>query len=548
MTHPTLAGSSRSSFAADWWRHAVVYQVYPRSFADSDGDGLGDIRGVVSKLDHLESLGVDAVWLSPFYPSPLVDGGYDVSDPRSVDPRLGTVDDMRELVTDAHSRGIKVIVDVVPNHTSDQHAWFQEALASPKGSAARARYVFRDGLGPDGGEPPSDWRSHFGGPAWTRLPDGQWYLHLFAREQPDLDWSNREVRDDLLRTLRFWGDLGVDGFRVDVAHGLAKDLAEPLRSQPNLDRQLPTDGSDPLYDRDELDEIYAEWRAVFNEYEPPLMAVAEAWAPPSRLSRYAKRGSLGQAFNFEFSTSAWDSDQLRGVIERGLASAERSGATTTWVLSNHDIVRHATRFALPNGADLDAWLLTGGVDPAPDVAVGRRRARAAALLMLALPGSVYLYQGDELGLPEVADLPIDRLRDPIWERTNGAQKGRDGARVPLPWDSEAPHLGFGAGEPWLPQPAVFRELAVSSQDADPASTLNLHRAAIRLRGLLDASEDITWIDSPDGVLHFRRAGGWRCLTNVSGDAVPLPAGEMLLSSVETPVGDTVPRDTTVWYR
>ncbi|MBA3527711.1 MAG: glycoside hydrolase family 13 protein, partial [Propionibacteriaceae bacterium] len=402
---------------ANWWRQATVYQIYPRSFADSNADGLGDIAGITSRIGYLAGLGVDAIWLSPFYPSALADGGYDVADYRNVDPQLGTLDDFDEMVAAAHESGMKVIVDIVPNHTSDLHAWFQEALASEPGSAARERYIFREGTGPDGANPPSDWLSHFGGSAWTRVPDGQWYLHLFAREQPDLNWDNREVRDDFLYTLRFWADRGVDGFRVDVAHALAKDLSEPLRSKPDLEGELPLDGSDPLYDRDEVHEIYAEWREVFNAYDPPRTAVAEAWVPAERRVLYARPTELGQAFNFDLVTADFDAEQYRELITTCLVEAELSGASSTWVLSNHDVVRHPSRYGLPIDFDLQEWLMSDGLLPQVDEAKGLRRARAATLLMLALPGSAYLYQGEELGLHEVAGLPTDSLQDPIWART-----------------------------------------------------------------------------------------------------------------------------------
>ena len=328
---------------AEWWRHAVVYQIYPRSFADADGNGLGDLRGVISRIPYLASLGIDAVWLSPFYPSALTDGGYDVDDYRDVDPRLGTLADFDEMTVRLHARRIKVIVNIVPNHTSDRHAWFREALAAPKGSPARNRYIFRDGLGPDGSQPPSDWVSAFGGPAWARVPDGQWYLHLFAAEQPDLNWDNREVRDDFLKTLRFWSDRGVDGFRVDVAHGLAKNLAEPLESLPvgQTARVTAADGTHPLWDRDEVHGIYAEWRQVFNEYDPPRAGVAEAWVHSSRRARYASPHGLGQVFNFDLLEANWNAGEFLRVITDNLAEAQQYGTSTTWVLSNHDVVRHA---------------------------------------------------------------------------------------------------------------------------------------------------------------------------------------------------------------
>jgi alpha-glucosidase len=539
----------------DWWRQAVVYQVYPRSFRDADGDGLGDIRGVTERLPYLQQLGVDAVWLSPFYPSALADGGYDVDDYRDVDPRLGTLEQFDEMVAEAHRRSIKIVVDIVPNHTSNRHAWFTEALASPPGSPARDRYVFRDGTGPDGSEPPSDWMSHFGGRAWTRVPDGQWYLHLFAKEQPDLDWSNPEVREDFLGTLRFWSDRGVDGFRVDVAHGLAKDLSEPLRNyggvHPEALTELPLDGSHPLFDRDEVHEIFREWRKVLDSYDPPRSAVAEAWVATSRRVLYARPDELGQAFNFEFLVSPWSAEQFRVEIDGALSAAAVAGASATWVLSNHDVVRHRSRYALPAGTDFNAWLRSGGTAPAPDDEVGLRRARAATLLMLALPGSAYLYQGEELGLPEVADLSDDVLQDPIFERTGHAEKGRDGCRVPLPWRAEGSSFGFGDGGAWLPQPAWFGELSAEAQDGVDGSTLELYRAALRLRRELLGDESLQWLDAgptaATHVLHLRRSGGWESFTNLSPADVPIPAGEVLLSSGPLGVG-TVPPDTTVWLR
>jgi len=546
-TTPDLSGKD-----PNWWRQAVVYQVYPRSFADADGDGLGDLRGVTERLGHLAALGADALWLSPFYPSELADGGYDVADYRDVDPRLGTLDDFDALVAEAHRLGLKVIVDLVPNHTSHQHAWFQEALAAGPGSAARARYVFRDGRGAHGELPPTDWQSVFGGSAWQRVPDGQWYLHLFAPEQPDLDWSNEEVREDFRTTLRFWSDRGVDGFRVDVAHALAKDLTEPLRdlgdlpgvAEEALDRLPP--GSHPYWDRDEVHEIYRDWRTILDSYTPPRMAVAEAWVPGARRARYARADELGQAFNFEYLQTPWDAGALREVITDSLATARAAHASATWVLSNHDVVRHASRLVLPPGTDENAWLLAGGRAPAIDPGQGLRRARAATLLMLALPGSSYVYQGEELGLHEVADLPFEVLQDPIWEQTGRVRKGRDGCRVPLPWTTSGPSYGFGAGGAWLPQPQWFAEYAVEAQDGTEGSTLELYRTALRLRRKLLQGEELTWTDTgPAGVLDFVRHEGWRCVTNLSDAPVALPAGAVLLSSGPLEDGLLGP-DTTVW--
>ncbi|MFF8677477.1 glycoside hydrolase family 13 protein [Streptomyces sp. NPDC015140] len=548
----TAAKPDLSSKDPNWWRQAVIYQVYPRSFADADGDGLGDLRGITQRLTHLAALGVDALWLSPFYPSELADGGYDVDDYRDVDPRLGTLDDFDAMAAEAHRLGLKVIVDLVPNHSSHRHAWFLEALEAGPGSAARDRYVFRDGRGTQGELPPTDWQSVFGGSAWKRVPDGQWYLHLFTPEQPDLNWENEQVRADFRTTLKFWSDRGVDGFRVDVAHALVKDLAEPLRDlgSPELSGEAAlaefAPGTHPFYDRDDVHEVYRDWRKIFDTYTPPRMAVAEAWVPGARRALYARPDELGQAFNFEYLQGGWDAAELRAIITGSLADAHAAGASATWVLSNHDVVRHATRLVLPPGTDTDAWLLSGGHAPAVDAAAGLRRARAATLLMLALPGSAYVYQGEELGLPEVADLPTEVLQDPIWEQTGHVRKGRDGCRVPLPWTTEGPSYGFGAGAAWLPQPPVFSGYSVQAQDGVADSTLELYRTALRLRRKLLDGESLTWSDDvPAGVLQFDRTDRWRCVTNLTGATVDLPAGEVLLSSSPLDGGRLGP-DTTVW--
>ncbi|MFC8348612.1 glycoside hydrolase family 13 protein [Streptomyces sp. NPDC057280] len=542
-----------SSKDPNWWRQAVIYQIYPRSFADADGDGLGDLKGITARLTHLAALGVDALWLSPFYPSELADGGYDVADYRDVDPRLGTLDDFDALAAEAHRLGLKVIVDLVPNHSSHRHAWFQEALAAGPGSAARARYVFHDGRGAHGELPPTDWQSVFGGSAWERVPDGQWYLHLFTPEQPDFDWGNEEVRADFRTTLRFWSDRGVDGFRVDVAHALAKDLAEPLRDlgapalsgEDALTEFAP--GTHPFFDRDEVHEIYRDWRTVLDSYRPPRMAVAEAWVPSAeRRALYARPEELGQAFNFAYLQTPWDADALRQVITDSLAGARAAGASATWVLSNHDVVRHTSRLLLPPGTDENAWLLSGGHAPGIDPERGLRRGRAATLLMLALPGSSYVYQGEELGLPEVADLPVEVLQDPVWEQTGRVRKGRDGCRVPLPWTRTGPSYGFGAGGAWLPQPESFAAYAVEAQEGVEGSTLELYRTALKLRRKLLQGETLTWAaDGPPGVLEFARHDGWRCVTNLSDTAVALPEGEVLVASGPLEGGLLGP-DTTVW--
>ncbi len=538
----------------DWWRQAAVYQIYPRSFADSNGDGIGDLKGITSRIPYLKSLGVDAVWLSPFYPSALADGGYDVDDYRDVDPKLGTLEDFDEMVAALHAAGIKLVADIVPNHTSDRHEWFREALASPKGSAARDRYIFHDGKGPDGSEPPSDWDSVFGGPAWERTEDGQWYMHIFALEQPDLNWDNREVRDDFLKTLRFWSDRGVDGFRVDVAHALTKDMTEPLPSKADLGPEGGNNqGKHPFWDRDEVHEVFAEWRRVFNEYTPPRTAVAEAWVHADRRARYASPEGLGQAFNFDLLKADWNPGQFRDIITKNLAEATSSGASSTWVFSNHDVVRHATRYGLPpaaagseDGQDGSAWLMSGGQEPALDHALGERRARAVSQLMLALPGSAYLYQGEELGLHEVADIPDEHRQDPTFFRNTGVDVGRDGCRVPLPWTRDGESFGFGFQGAHLPQPAWFGEYAVEVQEADPASHLSFYRRALALRRELQGEEDFAWVDEPSAdVLHFTRPNGWRSVTNFGSTPVDLPEGRVLLSS--SPLEDgRLPGDTTAW--
>jgi alpha-glucosidase len=538
----------------DWWREATVYQIYPRSFADANGDGIGDLAGITGRVRYLAGLGIDAVWLSPFYPSGLADGGYDVDNYRDVDPRLGTLADFDMLAAVLHEAGLKLVVDIVPNHTGAGHPWFREALAAPAGSAARDRYIFRDGRGPGRSEPPSDWGSIFGGSAWQASGDGQFYLHYYALEQPDLNWDNPEVRADFANTLRFWADRGVDGFRIDVAHGLAKQIGPgPLPSQAEIDAIGP--GPDhPLWDRDEVHQIYAEWRAIFNSYDPPLAAVAEAWvATPDRRARYATSASLGQAFNFDLLRAPFAAGAFRQIVTRNLAEAASAGSTSTWVLSNHDVVRHATRYGLPQLADpgqagtmAQDWIRSGGCEPVEDRALGLARARAATLFVLALPGSAYLYQGEELGLPEVAAIPDSARQDPAFFRSAGREMGRDGARVPLPWTRTGPSFGFSPGDAHLPQPVWFGGYSVEAEEADPHSTLAVYRQALALRRLLVSGEDLTWLDAADGVLHFRRTDRWRCATNFTDHPAPRPPGRLLMSSGDLGRNHEIPPATTCW--
>ncbi|MGC4893064.1 alpha-amylase family glycosyl hydrolase [Micromonospora sp. DT31] len=533
-----------------WWTEAVIYQVYPRSFADSDGDGIGDLPGITARLDHLSELGVDAVWLSPFYPSPQADAGYDVADYRDVDPLFGTLADADRLIAEAKARGLRVIVDLVPNHTSSAHRWFTAAVAAAPGSPERDRYVIRDGRGPDGTEPPNDWTSVFGGPAWTRLPDGQWYLHLFDSGQPDLNWDNPQVRAEFLDVLRFWLDRGVDGFRVDVAHGLIKqaDLAdwqEPqeILSGSELDKPRP-----PMWDQDGVHEIYREWRRLLDSYPGERVLVAEAWVEPAeRLARYVRPDEMHQAFNFEYLLAAWSAPAQYAVITRSLEATDAVGAPTTWVLSNHDVVRHASRLGL--GTDGGRGNGIGADDPQPDAALGLRRARAASLLMLALPGSAYLYQGEELGLPEHTMLPDEARQDPTWARSGHTERGRDGCRVPIPWEADAPSYGFGPTDAsWLPQPSVWAEYALDRQRGVAGSTYELYRTALRLRREHAlARGPLRFLSSGDEVLTFTN-GDLTVLTNFGAAPVPLPANAQVLVASAPLDGEAVPTDVTVWFR
>ena len=456
-----------------WWRRGIVYQVYIRSYADGNGDGTGDINGVRSRLPYLQDLGVDAIWINPWYRSPLADGGYDVADYRAIEPRYGTIEEAELLITEAHERDIKVIADLVPNHTSEEHEWFKEAVAAAPGDPVRNRYHIRPGKGPDGAEPPTDWTSVFGGPAWTRLPDGEWYLHLFAPEQPDLNWENEEVREEFHAILRFWLDRGVDGFRIDVAHGLVKDMAFPdLKANTAELLSSSTMANHPFWDRDGIHEIVQGWRRVLDGYPGDRMMVAEAWVDPLRLPLYLRQDEYHQSFNFDFLEAPWDADGFAEIISASSKAAAEVGSTSTWVLANHDVMREVTRYGLPNDTNWRAWPVTGPAELL-DVAKGVRRARAAALLFLGLPGSAYIYQGEELGLPEVWDLPEDVLDDPVWERSNHERRGRDGCRVPLPWTADGPSLGFGDGDPWLPQPADWSGLAAAVQSEDAGSSHQL---------------------------------------------------------------------------
>jgi alpha-glucosidase len=569
---PGSGASTRSSTApetgsvlvagSEWWRSAVIYQIYPRSFADGNGDGMGDLAGISDRLPDLKALGVDAIWLSPFYTSPQNDAGYDVADYCDVDPRFGTLADFDRLQREAHDLGMRVIVDIVPNHSSSEHAWFQAALASPAGSVERARYMFRDGRGENGELPPNNWQSIFGGDAWTRVsePDGtpgQWYLHLFDRSQPDLDWENPWVRDQFRGVLRFWLDRGVDGFRVDVAHGMVKATGLPDYTPPadagsmggGLGDEIEAGEAElpPYFGQDGVHEIYRDWRLLLDEYEGDRALVAEAWVEPlSRLAEWVRPDEMHQAFNFTYLETPWEAAALRETIDRSIREFGEVGAPSTWVLSNHDVVRHASRLGLPDSRPQGAGI--GPRTPGkPDQTLGLRRARAASALMLSLPGSAYLYQGEELGLPEVIDLPDESREDPTFHRTAGERYGRDGCRVPIPWEAGRPAYGFSAsGKSWLPQPEDWDDLARSAQEGRAGSTLDLYRGALRLRREHELGLGaIEWLSGYRGDVVAFRNNGVTVITNLGDVPVELPAGRIVLASEDLREG-VLPTDATVW--
>jgi alpha-glucosidase len=562
-----------------WWQCAAIYQLYVRSFADGDGDGIGDLAGARARLPHLAELGIDAIWFNPWYPSPMADAGYDISDYRSIDPVFGTLADADALIAEAHAHGIRTIIDVVPNHGSDRHPWFTEALAAAPGSAARARFWFRPGRGAAGELPPNNWQSIFGGPAWTRVTEadgspGEWYLHLFAPEQPDYNWDSPDVRREFEDVLRFWFARGVDGIRIDSAALLCKDAA-----LPDVSGEQPPGPAHPYTDRDEVHAVYQSWRVIADEYgtaghgaaghgdggQRERMLIGEVWLPDSaRLARYVGPGELNTVFNFPYLNCPWDAAELRRVIDETLALNAPLGVPATWVLSNHDVDRVVSRYGRPDTSfSLERRPYFHGLPV--DLALGTRRARAAALLTMALPGSVYIYQGEEIGLWEVQDIPDELRQDPIWDRTAGADPGRDGCRVPLPWSGTEPPFGFSpvgaAAAPWLPQPKEWRELTVSAESADGGSMLSLYREALRIRRSVPefAATLLSWRQAPDGVLAFDRGAGEsaaegtagtgatvRCVANLSAVPVGLPPHASVLLASGPLDGGLLPPDTTAW--
>lgn len=542
--------------ATAWWRHAVIYEVYPWSFVDGDGDGVGDLAGAITRLDDLAGLGADAVWFTPWFPSPWVDGGYDVSDYENVDPRLGTLDDLDRLVREAHQRGLRVVMDMVANHTSDQHPWFQAALSAPPGSPERSRYFFRDGRGPDGSEPPNNWICGFGGSAWRRTTDpdgspGQWYLHTFSPEQPDLNWGEPSVAEGVLGAVDFWFRRGIDGVRVDAAPAMWKvdglpdatyDPEEGFNSRSWVDS--------PHWDADGIHGILRAWRHLADSFTPPRMIVVESVvSSPDRLAAYLRPDEAHTAFNFDFLYAGWDADRLRSAIAEAIPAHASVGATPTWALGSHDETRVVTR--LGRGDTQAGNLAFDHVEPGSlDRERGSRRARAAALIQLGLPGMACIYQGDELGLPEVMDLPPEALAtDPVYTRTGGAARGRAGCRVPLPWAGQQPPYGFSPNDaqPWLPQPADWGGYAVAAQRGDDGSFLEFYRRALALRRRLGTGDlaDFGWVTTDGPVLAFD-SGRLRVVANL-GIGIELldPDATVLIASGELP-GGGLPPDTTVW--
>ena len=545
-----------------WWRDAVTYQIYIRSFADSNGDGIGDVEGIRSRLPYLKELGVDAIWITPWYPSPQNDHGYDVSDYMDIEPQYGTLADAEKLIKETHDHGIKFIVDVVPNHTSDQHKWFQAALKAAPGSPERDRYMFRDGKGPNGDLPPNNWEAVFGGCAWERVIEadgkpGQWYLHLFAIEQPDLNWENPEVRSHLEDVLKFWLDRGVDGFRIDVAHGMIKYPGLPDIPEINTTSEMLAPHERPFWDQEGVHEIYRSWRKILDSYSGERMAVAEAWvSPAARIARYVRADELQNSFNFEMLTTLWKADEIKAKIDNSMAALVEVGAPPSWVFNNHDVVRSIDRLDLGLTNNGESTFTRQG-DPAKfNIARGTLRAKSATLMTLALPGGTYLYQGEELGLPEVRDLPEDRLTDPRWKMSGYKDRGRDGCRVPLPWKSE-PTGGFGFStnelleldQAWLPMSPWMGNFSAESQDGAAGSTLSMYRQALALRKLEEGLGDgpMTWIEAGKDVVAFSRPGNFACYINF-GAAIEIPAGAKVLISSGPLEGNSLPTDTAVWLR
>ena len=544
-----------------WWRDAVTYQIYPRSYADSNGDGIGDVEGIRSRLPYLKQLGIDAIWISPWYPSPQHDHGYDVADYMDIEPDYGTLAQAEKLIKEANDLGIKLIVDIVPNHTSSDHTWFQAALKAAPGSPERNRFIFREGKGPNGDLPPNNWEAVFGGCAWERVIEaggkpGQWYLHLFVVEQPDLNWENPEVVAHFEQVLKFWLDRGVAGFRIDVAHGMFKEAGLPDMRKDPVASMLGTEHK-PFWDQEGVHGVYRAWRTILDSYPGDRMAVAEAWVSPAeRIARYVRSDELQNSFNFEMLTTLWDAKEIKRKINNSIDALKEVGAPTSWVFNNHDVVRSVDRLDLGLTNHGDTTLSRQGDPKKLNIARGTLRARSAALMTLALPGGTYLYQGEELAVPEVRDIPEDRLTDPRWKMSGYLDRGRDGCRVPMPWTSN-PEGAFGFStnaalkpeQAWLPQSSWWGQYAVDTQDGVEGSTLTMYRSALAIRkgeeGLGDGPME--WIEAGADVVAFARPGNFACYINF-GAAIELASNSQVLVSSGPISGHTLPTDTAVWVR
>ncbi len=539
--------------ARAWWHDAVVYQVYLRSFKDGDSDGIGDLAGLAEGLPSIAALGCDAIWLSPCYASPQRDHGYDIADYRRIDPAYGANEDFDRLVARAHRLGLKVLMDMVANHCSIDHAWFQQALRSAPGSPERARFIFRDGQGADGAVPPNNWESVFGGPAWTRITEadgqpGQWYYHAFDAGQPDFNWRNPDVADEFDDVLRFWFDKGVDGFRIDVAHGHFKSTG--------MDDLVGNGHNYGMWDQPEVHGLYRRWRALGDSYPKPKYFVGEIWLPDTgSLGRYLRSDELNQAFDFGLLIQLWDSSRMRSAIDAGMAAS--GDALPAWTLANHDVHRATTRYgqeqSLEAPSPTDMIAAARRLGPV-DLPLGLRRAKAAAGLVLALPGTVYLYQGEELGLPEVFDLPDQSRQDPIWVRSNGSELGRDGCRVPLPWRDDGPTFGFneGGAQTWLPQPTWFGQFSRATEERDPESALSVYRFLLAARrALFGDDRDLCWLNAPAQMLAFTRGHGL-CVVNFNDEPVPLddgwPLGDLVTTTSNGERAGVIPANCTSWFR
>lgn len=552
--------------ARQWWEDLVAYQIYVRSFGDGNGDGIGDLAGIADRMDYLSDLGVEALWLTPIYPSPQFDHGYDVADFTAINADYGTFDDFSRLIKEAQARDIKVVMDLVVNHLSTDHRWFQDALSSAPGSPERERFYFEDGR--DGGEsPPNNWISWFGGSAWRRVVEadgtpGQWYLCLFTPQQADLRWTNPEIGEMFAEVMEFWADLGVDGYRVDapIVSGKEPSLADmPVE----FTESIPKARHNPMVvHRPELAANLAALRAGadrYNEAHPDrnLFLVGETFTPSLEvLARYVGDDRFHQTFDFDLLLAPWNRQHWLDRISGAITELADLGKPIAWALNNHDAQRIVTRLGRADAAELDVSgdnLVNSTAEV--DETLGTRRARAVALISTVLFGALYLYQGEELGLPD-GDMPDEARQDPVFHQSNGQEVGRDGCRVPLPWDpASGANVGFsptGAAPAWLPQQEDWAERAASVQAQDPDSMLNLYRRALAERrgfrdtefSILDAAD---FVDAPDQVLALGR-GDLIVLTNFADQPVNLTADLQLVLASSAGTFPVLPDNSSAWFR